>query len=134
MNGTLNLGEYQKFSLYLVYVFFPLGQLGFIISLMAQAAASAGRVFEILDAQSEIVEKPGAIELPPIVGRLEFDNVTFRYFGSTEPGAARCQLRRRAGPDGSGFGRHRQRQNRSIINLIPRFYDASEGAVQDRRP
>ena len=41
INGTLALGEYQKFSLYLIYIFFPLGQLGFIISLMAQAGASA---------------------------------------------------------------------------------------------
>ncbi len=44
----------RSFSLYLIYVFFPLGQLGFIISLMAQAAASATRIFEILDAKSEI--------------------------------------------------------------------------------
>ena len=39
--GTLTLGEWQKFSLYLVYVFFPLGQLGFIITQMSQAGASA---------------------------------------------------------------------------------------------
>ncbi len=111
MNGTLNLGEYQKFSLYLVYVFFPLGQLGFIISLMAQAAASAGRIFEILDAQSEITDKPGAIDAAADRrAASSFDNVTFRYFGSSEPGAARCQLRRRAGPDGRASGRHRQRQ------------------------
>ena len=58
LGGTLNLGEYQKFSLYLVYVFFPLGMLGFIIALMSQASASASRIFEILDARSDIVEKP----------------------------------------------------------------------------
>jgi ATP-binding cassette subfamily B multidrug efflux pump len=50
VEGTLTIGEWQKFSLYLVYVFFPLGQLGFIISQMSQASASANRVFEILDA------------------------------------------------------------------------------------
>ena len=43
LQGTLDLGGYQKFSLYVVYVFFPLGQLGFIISLMSQAAASSQR-------------------------------------------------------------------------------------------
>ena len=47
INGTLTLGEWQKFSLYLIYVFIPMGQLGFIISLMAQAGASAERIFEI---------------------------------------------------------------------------------------
>jgi ATP-binding cassette subfamily B protein len=128
LGGTLNLGEYQKFSLYLVYVFFPLGQLGFIISLMSQASASANRIFEILDAKSDITDKPGAIALPQIAGRVEFQNVTFRYFGSgsavldgvsftAEPGQTIALL----GATGSGKS--------TIINLIPRFYDASAGAV-----
>jgi ATP-binding cassette, subfamily B, multidrug efflux pump len=128
VGGTLNLGEYQKFSLYLIYVFFPLGQLGFIISLMAQASASAGRIFEILDSRSEIVEQPGASALPHLQGRVEFDHVTFRYFGSgdpvlkdvsftAEPGQTIALL----GATGSGKS--------TIINLIPRFYDASEGTI-----
>jgi ATP-binding cassette subfamily B protein len=128
LGGTLNLGEYQKFSQYLVYVFFPLGQLGFIISLMSQASASANRIFEILDAKSDITDKPGAIALPQIAGRVEFQNVTFRYFGSgsavldgvsftAEPGQTIALL----GATGSGKS--------TIINLIPRFYDASAGAV-----
>jgi ATP-binding cassette subfamily B multidrug efflux pump len=128
LGGTLNLGEYQKFSLYLVYVFFPLGQLGFIISLMSQASASANRIFEILDAKSDITDKPGAITLPPIAGQVEFRDVTFRYFGSgsavldsvsftAEPGQTVALL----GATGSGKS--------TIINLIPRFYDTSAGAV-----
>jgi ATP-binding cassette subfamily B multidrug efflux pump len=128
LGGTLNLGEYQKFSLYLVYVFFPLGQLGFIISLMSQAAASASRIFEILDAQSDITEKPGAIVLPPIQGRVEFKHVTFRYFNSGNPVlndvsfiAHPGQTIALLGATGSGKS--------TVINLIPRFYDASEGAV-----
>ncbi|MBC6936373.1 MAG: ABC transporter ATP-binding protein [Chloroflexi bacterium] len=128
LNGTLNLGEYQKFSLYLVYVFFPLGQLGFIISLMSQASASASRIFEILDAQSDVTDRPDAITLPPIEGHVEFKNVTFRYFGSSEPvlndvsfTAAPGQTIALLGATGSG--------KTTIINLIPRFYDASEGAV-----
>jgi ATP-binding cassette subfamily B protein len=128
LGGTLNLGEYQKFSLYLLYVFFPLGQLGFIISLMAQASTSAGRIFEILDAQSEIADKPGASVLPAIQGRLEFKDVTFRYFGSSDPVlrgvsfvAEPGQTVALLGATGSGKS--------TIINLIPRFYDASEGAV-----
>jgi ATP-binding cassette subfamily B multidrug efflux pump len=60
IEGTLTIGEWQKFSLYLVLVFFPLGQLGFIISQMSQASASANRVFEILDAHNEVTDKPGA--------------------------------------------------------------------------
>ena len=128
LGGTLNLGEYQKFSLYLVYVFFPLGQLGFIISLMAQASASAGRIFEILDAKSEITDKPGAAALAQIEGRVEFKDVGFRYFGSSEPvlrqvsfAAEPGQTIALLGATGSG--------KTTIINLIPRFYDASEGTI-----
>ncbi|MGQ9925319.1 MAG: ABC transporter ATP-binding protein [Chloroflexaceae bacterium] len=128
LGGTLNLGEYQKFSLYLVYVFFPLGQLGFIIALMAQAAASANRIFEVLDTQNEISDRPDAYPLPSIEGRVEFRNVTFRYFGSSEPVlrevgfvAEPGQTIALLGATGSG--------KTSIINLIPRFYDVSAGAV-----
>ncbi|MBE2183800.1 MAG: ABC transporter ATP-binding protein [Anaerolineae bacterium] len=128
INGTLNLGEYQKFSLYLIYLFFPLGQLGFIISLMAQAGASATRVFEILDAKSDVSNKPDAIELPPLVGRVEFKNVTFRYFSSGEPVLSDVSFNAESGQTvallgGTGSGKT------TIINLLPRFYDATEGAV-----
>ncbi len=126
--GALSFGEWQKFSLYLVYVFFPLGQLGFIISQMSQASASAKRVFDIIDARNDVVDKPDAIDLPPIEGRVTFDDVSFRYFRDSEwvlrhvdfeaqPGQTVALL----GATGSG--------KTTIINLIPRFYDVSEGAV-----
>lgn len=128
LNGTLNLGEYQKFSLYLIYVFFPLGQLGFIITLMAQAGASASRVFEILDAKSDIVEKPNAITLPSISGRVEFRDVTFRYFGSGDPVLKNVSFVAEPGQTVALLGATGSGKS-TIINLIPRFYDASEGAV-----
>jgi ATP-binding cassette subfamily B multidrug efflux pump len=128
IGGSLTFGEWQKFSLYLAFVFFPLGQLGFIISQMSQAGASAQRVFEILDAQSEVADKPDAIPLPPIRGRVEFEHVTFRYFGGSEPVlrdvsfvAEPGQTVALLGATGSGKS--------TIINLIPRFYDVSEGRV-----
>ncbi|MEZ4736941.1 MAG: ABC transporter transmembrane domain-containing protein [Caldilineaceae bacterium] len=82
---TLTIGEWQKFSLYLILVFFPIGQLGFIISQMSQASASATRIFEILDAQNEVTDKPNAQPLPPITGQVVFQHVTFRYFNSSDP-------------------------------------------------
>lgn len=128
LGGALDLGGYQKFSLYLIYVFFPLGQLGFIISLMAQASASAGRIFEILDAKSDVTDKPDAVELPAIGGHVEFKDVTFRYFDSSEPvlntvtfTAEPGQTVALLGATGSG--------KTTIINLIPRFYDVSEGQI-----
>ena len=125
---TLTLGDYQKFSLYVIYIFFPLGQLGFIISLMAQAGASANRIFEILDAKSDVTDKPDASTLPPIQGHVEFKNVSFRYFASGDPVLQDVSFEAQPGQTiallgGTGSGKT------TIINLIPRFYDASEGAV-----
>ena len=128
IGGSLTLGEWQQFSLYLIYVFFPLGNLGFIISLMSQAAASADRIFEILDAENEVESRPGAGEMGQIEGHVVFDEVSFRYFKHGEdvlkdvsfeaqPGQTVALL----GATGSG--------KTTIINLLPRFYDVSEGRV-----
>ena len=128
LNGVIQMGEYQKFSLYLVYVFFPLGQLGFIISMMASAAASSERIFEILDAQSDVVEKEDAIDLPTITGGVVFENVTFRYFSSGDAVLDNVSFTANAGETIALLGATGSGKT-TIINLIPRFYDVSEGRV-----
>lgn len=128
IGGSLTFGEWQKFSLYLAFVFFPLGQLGFIISQMSQAGASAQRVFEILDAESEVTDKPNAIPLPPIRGRVEFERVTFRYFGSGDPVLREVSFVAEPGQTVALLGATGSGKS-TIINLIPRFYDVSEGRV-----
>jgi ATP-binding cassette subfamily B multidrug efflux pump len=127
INGTMTLGQYQEFSLYLMFVFMPIGQLGFIITQMAQASASAGRVFEIMDAKSDVTDKPDATALPVIRGTVEFKDVSFKYPGGAQvlnkmnfvaqPGQTVALL----GATGSGKS--------SIINLIPRFYDPTSGVI-----
>lgn len=126
--GTLTVGEWQKFSLYLVYVFFPIGQLGFIISQMSQASASATRVFEILDTHNEVTDKPDAIVLPPIEGRVTFDHVSFRYFGNSDPVLSGITFEAEPGQTVAVLGATGSGKS-SIINLIPRFYDVSEGRL-----
>ncbi|MBI3741586.1 MAG: ABC transporter ATP-binding protein [Chloroflexi bacterium] len=128
IESTLTLGEWQKFSLYLVYIFFPLGQLGFIISLMAQASASAQRIFEILDTQNEVENKPGASELKEIRGDVKFENVTFRYFKGGEPVLNRVSFQALPGQTVALLGATGSGKT-TIINLPPRFYDVSEGRV-----
>jgi ATP-binding cassette subfamily B protein len=129
LSGKLSLGEYQQFNLYLAYIFFPLGQLGFIISLMAQAAASSERIFEILDTESEVKDKPGAIDLPPISGQVTFENVTFRYFNSSEAVLNRINFSVEPGQNIALLGATGSGKT-TIINLIPRFYDVTEGSVK----
>ncbi len=128
IEGSLTLGEWQEFSLYLIYLFLPIAQFGIIITQLGQASASAGRIFEILDARSDVTDKPGAQPLPPVQGRVRFENVSFRYFGSGEPvlqnvsfEAVPGQTIALLGMTGSG--------KTSIINMIPRFYDVSAGRV-----
>ncbi len=128
INGTLTFGEWQKFSLYLVYVFFPLGQLGLIISQMSQASASANRIFEIVDAKSEVEDKPGALTLPAVQGKVTFDQVTFRYFGSTEPVLSDVTFEAQPGQTVALLGATGSGKS-TIINLIPRFYDVSGGKI-----
>jgi len=128
VEGTLTIGEWQKFSLYLVLVFFPLGQLGFIISQMSQASASANRVFEILDAHNEVTDKPGAAALPSIQGDVTFDAVAFRYFGSTEPVLNGVSFHATPGETVAILGATGSGKS-SVINLIPRFYDVTGGRI-----
>jgi ATP-binding cassette subfamily B protein len=126
--GQISVGRVVAFSNYMLMAFFPMLMLGMIIAMISQAAASAERVFEILDAQSEVTEKGDAALLPDIEGHVAFDRVCFRYFGKGEmvlkdvsfvakPGQTVALL----GATGSGKS--------TIINLIPRFYDVTEGCV-----
>ena len=128
IGGTLTIGQWQEFSLYLIFLFMPAAQLGMIITQMSQASASSTRIFEILDVENEVKDKPDAITLPQVEGRIKFDNVTFRYFSSGEavlkdvnidvkPGQTVALL----GATGSGKS--------TIINLLPRFYDPTEGSI-----
>jgi ATP-binding cassette subfamily B multidrug efflux pump len=126
--GTLTLGEWQEFSLYLIYLFFPVAQFGFIITQFGQAAASASRIFEILDARSDVTDKPGATALPQVQGHVQFENVTFRYFGGGDPVLNKVGFEAKAGETVALLGATGSGKT-TIINLLPRFYDPTEGRI-----
>ncbi|MDX1438012.1 MAG: ABC transporter ATP-binding protein, partial [Anaerolineales bacterium] len=126
--GTLTVGEWQKFSLYLVFIFVPVGQLGFIITQMSQASASADRIFEIIDTKNDVKDKPDAQPLAELTGLVEFDHVTFRYFGGEKPVLSDVSFVAEPGETVALLGMTGSGKS-TIINLIPRFYDASEGRV-----
>ncbi len=127
MQGALTLGQLVAFSTYLAQLVLPVRRMGMLVSALANAAASGQRVFEILDAESEVREAPDARPLPPIAGRVCFERVSFAYFGrrtvlddvsfEAQPGQVVALL----GATGSGKS--------TIINLIPRFYDPTAGRV-----
>jgi ATP-binding cassette subfamily B protein len=127
IRDELTLGELVAFTAYLTRLVQPMRRLGFIVSAVAQAAASGERVFEILDAESEVQDEPGAEPLTLVNGRVRFEEVSFAYFDrhavldrisfEVEPGQIVALL----GATGSGKS--------TIINLIPRFYDPTSGRV-----
>jgi ABC-type multidrug transport system fused ATPase/permease subunit len=127
IDDRLTLGELVAFSTYLAQLYQPVRRLGFIVAAIAQAAASGERIFEILDAVSEVRDACDARPLPPVQGRVRFDAVSFAYFGrhqvlhdvsfEARPGQIIALL----GATGSGKS--------TIINLIPRFYDPTAGRI-----
>ncbi len=125
---TLSVGELVAFTSYLVLLLQPLFMLGFGAQQIARASAGAERIFEILDAKIDVAEVDDAIVLPEVQGRITFEDVTLQY-----PGDARDILKGLTfsietkttvavvGSTGSG--------KTSLVNLIPRYYDPSEGVV-----
>ncbi|MBI5300490.1 MAG: ABC transporter ATP-binding protein [Chloroflexi bacterium] len=127
MQNQLTLGELVSFTTYLAQLVQPVRRLGQIIPALTQAATAGERVFEILDTQSEVREALDAIALPAVQGHVRFERVSFAYFrrhrvlSDISFEALPGQVVALIGTTGSGKS--------TIINLIPRFYDPTEGRI-----
>jgi ATP-binding cassette subfamily B multidrug efflux pump len=128
IGGQLTLGELVAFNSYLLQLVNPVRRMGFLVTQLVEAQASAERVFEILDADSEVHDAPDAVALGPIQGDIRFDHVDFAYLGGGEPVLRDISFQVKPGqvvallgPTGSGKS--------TITNLIPRFYDVTAGSV-----
>ena len=127
IRDQLTLGELVAFTTYLAQLANPVRTLGRVIPILAIAASSAERIFQVLDAPNDVTEPPNAVDPGPLQGRVQFDHVSFAYPGRehtltdidfvAEPGQIIALL----GATGSGKS--------TVINLIPRFYDPSAGGV-----
>lgn len=127
LDGRITVGSLFALISYVLMLGGPVQRLGFLVNLAATAGASSARVFEIIDAPSEVTQQEGALPVDSCQGAVTFENVTFAYQGKApvlqnisfeaKPGQRIALL----GPTGSGKS--------TITSLIPRFYDASEGRV-----
>jgi subfamily B ATP-binding cassette protein MsbA len=126
LSGKMTVGEFFSFLAGLMMMYEPIKHLTSVNNMVQQGVAAAERVFEILDISPEISDSPDAVQISGADGRIRFDNVSFRY-GSEwvlrninldiEPGMRVAIV----GTSGGG--------KTTLVNLIPRFYDATEGSV-----
>lgn len=129
LDGSLSIGELVAFNAYVLMLAAPAQQLTWLVNAAGEAAAGAQRVLEVLDTQPEIVSPKGARPLPVLRGEVEFQNVSLKYQDEKRDSLTGVNLRvapnqlvALIGTTGSG--------KTSLVNLIPRFYDVSEGAVR----
>jgi ATP-binding cassette subfamily B protein len=127
LEGTITVGTLFALISYVLLLSDPVQRLGFHVNLTATAGASAARVFEMVDMPNEIVDRPEAVVLERVRGEVTFEEVGFAYQEGrpilhditfqAHPGQVIALI----GPTGSGKS--------TVTNLIPRFYNASEGRI-----
>ena len=127
INSTLTSGSLIAFLIYVVNLSNPIKRLSRVYANIQKAMAAAQRVFAVLDTEPEIQNAPNAKTLPTVKGHVVFDKVSFSY-REGEPALRKVSLEARpgemiaiVGPSGAG--------KTTIANLIPRFYDATEGCI-----
>jgi ABC-type multidrug transport system fused ATPase/permease subunit len=126
-HGSLSVGGFVAFNLYLAMLVMPLRSLGMWIGQAQRASASGERIFQVMDEPEEVADRAGAIALPPGPGPVRFENVSFEYLPGrpvlrgvdldVPPGRTVALI----GHTGSG--------KTTLTSLVPRFYDATSGHV-----
>ena len=127
IKGDLTPGQLTMFILYLNQLTFPIRMSAFIINSFSRAISSGKRLFDVLDAKSPVEERPQAEDMGRAQGRVSFENLSFAYESrlpaldhvniNAEPGQITAIL----GAPGSG--------KTTVVNLLPRFYDVTEGKI-----
>lgn len=127
MRGQLSLGQILAFNSYLLWVMMALGHLGMMVSFISSSAASAQRVYEVLDQVSTVAD--GAMALPGATGQVALQGVDFAYDGHEhEPVLQGIDLRMEPGQTVALLGATGSGKT-SLISLLPRFYDVDRGQV-----
>ena len=126
-DGSLSAGAFVAFNLYLAMLVTPLRSLGMWIGQAQRATAAGERIFQVLDEPEEVADAERAVALPPGAGAIGFHGVTFEYLPD-RPVLQEVDLDVAAGRTIALIG-HTGSGKTTLTSLVPRFYDATEGAV-----
>jgi len=130
IDGQIQIGTLVAFNAYVVLLQTPFRMLGFFLMMTQRAAASAGRIYEILDEVPAVQDRPGAIDLIDARGRIELRGVEFAY-GTAEDAPKVLDgfdLTVEPGETVALVGRTASGKS-TVIRLLPRFYDVQAGEV-----
>ena len=129
MSDRFSIGELVAFNSYLAFLIQPVLQVGLATAVIAQATASANRVYEIVDSEVEIRDRPDAVPLLNCQGRITFEDVHFRYPGADQEVLQGVSFEVKPGEFVAILGMTGSGKS-TIMNLIPRFYDVTAGSVR----
>jgi len=127
LDGHLNIGGILAFNAYLLMLQAPFMMLGQLVMMGQRAKASAERIFEVLDENPEITERPGAFDLTDVRGALDFNHVRFEYANGAEI-LVDFDAHIQAGETVAIVGRTGSGKS-TVARLVTRFYDVSDGSV-----
>ena len=129
IGDRLSVGDLVAFNTLLGFMLFPILTIGFLSASISRAGASSQRVFDVLDAPLDVKDAPEASILLPLSCRVDFDDVSFRYPGSVRDILTGVSFTARPGQTVAVLGTTGSGKS-TLVNLIPRFYDVTGGAVR----
>ena len=128
MLDTISLGDFIAFNNYLGLLIWPMMAVGWVINILQRGVASMERINTILDEEAEIVDAENTISTENIKGKIQFENVKFKYPGTEEPVLKDINFTLKEGETLAIVGRTGSGKT-TLVNLLLRLYDIEHGRI-----